>query len=282
MKKSIIKRRKRVVPALADSPYAPLPQQNDHSTPKSSDDGAVPSTSPDPAVVLARIKPNTSPHNTPSRTQGSRSLAVDFTGYTGPSSGTNTPSLLHPSTSIQPHAHSTAHIDQLNPELDPTNSPDSRGRKRSHSRSAAEPLTEHVPYRSDTPNSSRQLNSIQHLLNPPSLSQHHHQQQQQQHPSEPQQHVSADAARNTPIAPELLVVDNSRRRAQRRRELEAEMRTIKAALIGKERELRELERGDEVDGDGKRERGDRSGGQTPDEPYLDAPAEEPMDLEVVD
>ncbi|KAI9852739.1 MAG: putative electron transfer flavoprotein subunit [Vezdaea acicularis] len=279
MKKSIIKRRKRVVPALADSPYAPSPQQNDHSNLKTGGDGPVSSTSPDPVAALARIKPNRSPHNSPSHAQGSRSLAVDFTGYTGPTSGTNTPSLLHPSTDIQPYVHSIAHADQLNPDQQAANSPDSRGRKRSHSRSAAEPLTEHVPYRSDTPNSSRQLNSIQHLLNPSSLSSH---QQHQPHPPEPHQHVPADAARNTPIAPELLVVDNSRRRAQRRRELEAEMRTIRAALIGKERELRELEHRDEVDGDGKRERGSQSGGQMPDEPRLGAPTEEPMDLELVD
>ncbi|MCJ1362641.1 putative electron transfer flavoprotein subunit [Acarospora aff. strigata] len=263
MKKSIIKRRKRVVPALQDQPsrapsspplapsVSPDPSQTYHHDQAGDQRGSM---NPDGSINLGfRQRENARSFNTPYQENTRHPPPpVDFTDYHTSSSHTHHPN-YRPSNSAPPPQPTYPSPIQRPASLSP-HIP-SATRKRSYS------ATQETTFTTlDSPDVTR-LSSISSILNPAQLDQHQHQQQE---PS-----VSATAeAEDMPIEPSLLAMSNpqlplpasstnslgenerqkDREKMERRAQLSREAEAMRQMLRAKERELAELELKDNGEG----------------------------------
>jgi GATA-binding protein len=242
MKKSVIKRRKRVVPAaqgaqISDSPNMGSPESDHHSPPAEAPRGSI---NPDGSVNLGfRMREEQRsylPDPTSTGRQNGQLPSSDLTAYASSSSNTQYHEpldSLHNDNRLPPMA-SYPSPTQQRPSLSP-NSFLSPSRKRSFSATEIDPL----PSLSDTtapaapPTNPKRLSSIKSILNPGFQdSDSGNERASPRYLSHPSPGISGGMS--------SAMSDSERSKVERRELLQREAEKMREALKAKERELEEL------------------------------------------
>ncbi|PGH01863.1 hypothetical protein AJ79_07800 [Helicocarpus griseus UAMH5409] len=260
MKKSIIKRRKRVVPAMREhSPTGATQSSNGSASPEASPAGLVHNQDGQRQFQnTEQANGHSTPHGRPLYPQGYHAPPpADFTGYTS-----NPVSLPHHPPPQRLYDSNNTNASNGTGQV-PLMSRGSNPKKRTISESSMDDSSSsHIPTQLPPINPQNaasaanpgRLSSISSLLNHPgearddsrvdpalsSLPSRPHQQQQQQPPRSPSR-LSSSASPAPPTHPPAPASEHGDTRAERRAQLQREAENMRELLRAKERELAALE-----------------------------------------